>query len=232
MEENNQNQNQNINAEEIKKEAKETVNQVKDSFKNVDVKQETEKAKNFFSGIISTPVKKISEIAHDKSNNFFKTAIVLLVLWILIAGFKQVASIIGTIFEYGFKFVSFSDFVGIAKAVITPVLEIAILSGIVYLFNQKENKKSFLTVVNTMVAAYFPIVASKVVGLLNLISGASRITSPIISLLGVISLVFTFFAVKELSDEKENDKAVKQFVIIEAVYYVVAFVLSFLKLYI
>lgn len=231
MEENNQNQNQNINAEEIKKEAKETVNQVKDSFKNVDVKQETEKAKNFFSGIISTPVKKISEIAHDKSNNFFKTAIVLLVLWILIAGFQQVASIIGTIFKYGFKYVEFSDFVGIAKAVITPLLEIVILSGIVYLF-QKQNKKSFLTVVNTIVAAYFPIVVSKVVGLLNLISGASRITSPITGLLGVISLVFTFFAIKELSDEKENDKAVKQFVIIEAVYYVVAFILSFLKLYI
>ncbi|HBC84881.1 MAG TPA: hypothetical protein DCZ30_05655 [Clostridiales bacterium] len=231
MEENNQNQNQSINAEEIKKEAKETVNQVKDSFKNVDVKQETEKAKNFFSGIISTPIKKISEIAHDKSNNFFKTAIVLLVLWVLIAGFQQVASIIGTIFKFGFKYISFSDFLGIAKAVITPLLEIVILSGIVYLF-QKQNKKSFLTVVNTIVASYFPIVVAKVVGLLNLISGASRITSPITGLLGVISLVFTFFAIKELSDEKDNDKAVKQFVIIEAVYYVVAFILSFLKLYI
>lgn len=231
MEENNQNQNQSINAEEIKKEAKETVNQVKDSFKNVDVKQETEKAKNFFSGIISTPIKKISEIAHDKSNNFFKTAIVLLVLWVLIAGFQQVASIIGTIFKFGFKYINFSDFLGIAKAVITPLLEIVILSGIVYLF-QKQNKKSFLTVVNTIVASYFPIVVAKVVGLLNLISGASRITSPITGLLGVISLVFTFFAIKELSDEKDNDKAVKQFVIIEAVYYVVAFILSFLKLYI
>lgn len=231
MEENNQNQNQSINAEEIKKEAKETVNQVKDSFKNVDVKQETEKAKNFFSGIISTPIKKISEIAHDKSNNFFKTAIVLLVLWVLIAGFQQVASIIGTIFKFGFKYISFSDFLGIAKAVITPLLEIVILSGIVYLF-QKQNKKSFLTVVNTIVASYFPIVVAKVVGLLNLISGASRITSPITGLLGVILLVFTFFAIKELSDEKDNDKAVKQFVIIEAVYYVVAFILSFLKLYI
>lgn len=229
MEENNQNQNQNINAEEIKKEAKETVNQVKDSFKNVDVKQETEKAKNFFSGIISTPIKKISEIAHDKSNNFFKTAIILLVLWIVIAGFQQVATIIKTIIE--FKHINFSDFFGIAKAVITPLLEIVVLSGIVYLF-QKQNKKSFLTVVNTIVASYFPIVVAKVVGLLNLVSGAYRITSPITGLLGVISLVFTFFAIKELSDEKDNDKAVKQFVIIEAVYYVVAFILSFLKLYI
>ena len=31
---------------------------------------------------------------------------------------------------------------------------------------------------------------------------------------------------KELSDEEDNDKAVKQFIIIEAVYYVVSFVLS------
>lgn len=113
MEENNQNQN--INAEEIKKEAKETVNQVKDSFKNVDVKQETEKAKNFFSGIISTPIKKISEIAHDGSNNFFKTAIVLLVLWVLIAGFQQVATIIGTIFKYGFKYINFQTLLELQK---------------------------------------------------------------------------------------------------------------------
>ena len=99
MEENNQNQNQNINAEDIKKEAKETVNQVKDSFKNVDVKEETKKAKNFFSGIFSTPVSKIKEIAHDNTNNFFKTAIVLVIIWIVIAGFQQVASIFGTIFK-------------------------------------------------------------------------------------------------------------------------------------
>ena len=44
MEENNQNNQNNVNAENIKKEAKETVNQVKDSFKNIDMKQETEKA--------------------------------------------------------------------------------------------------------------------------------------------------------------------------------------------
>ena len=48
--------------------------------------------------------------------------------------------------------------------------------------------------------------------------------------LNIISIIFTFFAVKELSDEEDNDKAVKQFIIIEAVYYVVSFALSFLNL--
>ena len=229
MEENNQNQNQNINAEDIKKEAKETVNQVKDSFKNVDVREETKKAKNFFSGILSTPVSKIKEIAHDNTNNFFKTAIVLVIIWIVIAGFQQVASIFGTIFKYGFKYFEFSSIFRIIKAVITPILTVVIVSGIIYIFNSK-NKKSFLTVLNTVVAAYFPVVVAKVVSLLNLIQGAYRITSPINGVLNIISIIFTFFAVKELSDEEDNDKAVKQFIIIEAVYYVVSFVLSFLNL--
>ena len=101
MAENNQN---NVNAEEFKREAKETVNQVKDSFKNIDMKQETEKAKNYFSSFFKEPIKTIGEIAHDRSNSFFKTAIVLLVVWVLVSVVVAIFSMISSVFSLGFSY--------------------------------------------------------------------------------------------------------------------------------
>lgn len=223
--------NNNINSENIKKEAKDTVNQVKDSFKNVDVKQESIKAKNFFSDIFKSPTSKIKEIAHDNTNGFFKTALILVIVWAVIALLLQIISTLKTLINLGADYITFSDYVKIFRAIITPVLIVVIMSGIVYVFNTK-NKKSFLTTLNTIVAAYFPTVIAEVVSILNLIPSAYRITSPVIGLLGVVTLIFTFFAVKELFDEENNDTIVKQFILIEAVYYVIDFILSFLSIYI
>ena len=95
-----------------------------------------------------------------------------------------------------------------------------------------KSKKSFLTTVTTVMAAFIPRVAAEVISLLTIIPSAYRITSPINGLLGLLTTVFTFFAIKELHDEPEHDSAIKKFLIIEAIYYVVRFVLSFLTIYI
>ena len=145
MEENNQNNQSNVNAENIKKEAKETVNQVKDSFKNIDMKQETEKAKNYFSRFLKQPIKVIGEIAHDKSNAFFKTAIVILVIWIVASLLNSVESVLSSLFTYGISGYSisyifktiFSSFFSIIKSILTPIISIAVLSGIIYIMNNK-----------------------------------------------------------------------------------------------
>lgn len=231
MEENNQN---NVNAQNIKREAQDTVNQVKDSFKNIDMKQETEKAKNYFSRFLKEPIKTIGEIANDKSNAFLKTAIVLLVVWILASVLGTVLSLISSIFSLGFSYFFssiFGNMLNVIKSIIVPVLMVAILSGIIYLMNNKS-KKSFLTTVNTVMAAFIPTVVAEVVSLLNIIPSAYRITSPVNGFLGLLTTVFTFFAIKELNDEKENDSAFKKFIIVEGIYYVVKFVLSFLTIYI
>lgn len=239
MEENNQNNQSNVNAEDIKKEAKQTVNQVKDSFKNVDMKQETEKAKNYFSRFLKEPIKVIGEIAHDKSNAFLKTAIVLLVVWILASFIGAVVSIVSSMFSYGFSYffsTFFSSIFGKIWSVITsliePILIVAILSGITFLINSKS-KKSFLTTASALIAAFIPRVLAEIVSIITAITyRASTITSPINGLLGLLSTVFVFFAIKELNDEKENDSALKKFLMVEGIYYVVKFVLSFLTIYI
>lgn len=232
MEENNQN---NVNAEEIKKEAKETVNQVKDSFKNIDMKQETEKAKSYFSRFFKEPIKTIGEIAHDKSNAFFKTAIVLFVVWVLVSVVVAIFSMISSVFSLGFSYFFeylfrniVTNIFNIIKSVINPILIVAILSAVIYFTN--KNKKSFLTTVTTVMAAKIPVVLAEVVSLLTIIPGSYRITSPVNGLLGLLSTVFTFFAIKELNDEEGNDSAFKKFLVVEGIYYIVKFVLSFLTL--
>lgn len=237
-ENNNQNNQNNVNADEIKKEAKETVNQVKDSFKNVNMKEETEKTKKYFSRFIKEPVTVIKEIAHDKSNSFFKTAIVLLIVWVLVSVCVAVATLItslfSTIFNLGFEYIFqniFSNIMNIIKSFIVPIIVVAVLSAIIYFTNTK-NKKSFLTTAVTVIAAKIPVIAGEIISILTIIPYASRITSPVYGLLGLISTVLTFFAVKELNDEESNDGAVKKFLIVEGIYYIVKFVLSFLTIYI
>lgn len=235
MEENNQN---NVNAEDIKKEAKETVNQVKDSFKNMNMKQETEKTKNYFSRFIKEPVTVIKEIAHDKSNSFFKTAIVLLVVWVLVsvlvAIVNLITSLFSTIFNFGFEYVFqtiFRNILNIVKSLIVPIISVAVLSASIYFTNSKH-KKSFLTTAVTIMAAKIPVILAEIISILTIIPYASRITSPVSGLLGLVSTVLTFFAIKELNDEESNDGAVKKFLIVEGIYYIVKFVLSFLTIYI
>lgn len=48
MEENENQNNFNVNADDIKKETTETVNQVKDAIKNADLKNDSKEAKGFF----------------------------------------------------------------------------------------------------------------------------------------------------------------------------------------
>ena len=231
MDENNQN-NINVNADDLKKEAKETVNQVKDTFKNIDMKQETENTKKYLSRFIKEPVTVIGEIAHDNTNSFLKVAVFLLVILVAASFLSELFSTASTLFSLGFGYffkTFFSRTMNVLKSIINPVLMIAIITAIIFFMNSKS-KKSFVTTFTTVMAAFIPRVAAYVVSLLTVIPGAYRITSPVNGLLGLLTTVFTFFALKELLDEPENDSAVKKFLIIEAIYYVVRFILSFLSI--
>lgn len=232
MEENNQN-NVNINAEDLKKEAKETVNQVKDTFKNIDMKQETENTKKYLSRFIKEPITVIGEIAHDNTNTFLKVSVFILVIIVAASFLEELFSTASTLFSLGFAYffkTFFSRTINVIKSIINPVLMVAVITAIIYFMNSKS-KKSFVTTFTTVMAAFIPKAAAYVLSILTVvINGAYRITSPINGLLGLLTTVFTFFAVKELLDEPENDSAIKKFLIIEAIYYVARFVLSFLSI--
>lgn len=231
--EENQNQDQNeikqeasASTEELKNETVDTVKQVKESMKNVNVKEDAKQTKGFITEMFKNPLGKIKEIANDSSNKNFKTAIILVIIW-------TVAALLGSI---SFKYFSWRTFgstlLGYIKTIIAPVLVIIITSIIIFLMNQKS-KKSLVTVLTTVTTAKLPVIIAKVISLLVLISaGISKITSEISGFCSIVSTVFLYFAIKDLYGEKEDKTAFKNFVIIEAIYVVISFVISYLGIYI
>lgn len=220
-----------INTEEIKKETVETVNQVKETIKNVDIKNDAKAATGFVSSMFKDPFATIKQIVNDKNNKHFKTAIIFVVIWML-AGL--IATLFGSYYYLNrFSFdLAFKQMLAIVKAVIAPVLSVLILSGIVYVMN-KDNKKSMITVLTAIVTAKIPVIVASVVSLLTIIdSKVSLVTSPFASLCNVISIVLTYFTTKTIFGEEQNSKFFKKFVIIEAVYYVCYVVVSLLGIYI
>ena len=59
-----------ILTDELKKEASESVNQVKDIIKNVDIKEEARKTQGFFKEMMANPIGKIKAIAGNSSRTF------------------------------------------------------------------------------------------------------------------------------------------------------------------
>lgn len=225
------NEEQNVNTEELKKETVDTVNQVKETIKNVDIKNDAKAATGFVSSMFKDPFATIKQIVNDSSNKHFKTAIIFIIVWMVAA---LVSSLFGGYYSLSrFSFnLAFKQILSIVKAVIAPALSIVILSGIVYFMN-KENKKSMITNITAIVTAKIPVIIASVVSLLTIIdSKVSLVTSPFAALCSVISVVLTYFTTKTIFGEEQNSKFFKKFVIIEAIYYVAYILVSLLGIYI
>ena len=226
MEENEVKQESVVNTEELKNETIDTVKQVKETMKNVDVKEEAKATKGFVLEMIKNPLNKIKEIANDSTNKYFKTAIVLVIVWAL-------ASLIGII---SFKNLSFgilwSTLLRYIKTILAPVVAVVVMSVIMFAIN-KNTKKSLTTVITTVTATYLPIIVAEILSLLTILSyNISPIVSRISGLCSVISTVLLYFAIRYLYDEKDEKTALKNFIIIQALYRVLSLIISYLGIYI
>lgn len=206
---------------ELKQEASETIKQTKEQMKNINFKEEAQKGKGLISKLFSDPIQTIKETVKDETNQFYKTAILLIVLWVAIIFLKEILKAI--IYDYyTFKLLS------TLKLMLSPILKVLVMAIIIHGLN-KENKQSLMKSITTVTIAKIPVIISACLGLLTFISTKiTYITSPISSLLSIISTVLMFFVVKEMFGEEDNSKALKTFVKVEVVYYVVVFVLNFL----
>ena len=233
MEENkNEEQNKketNVSTEEIKKETVDTVNQVKETIKNVDIKKDAKEATGFVSSMFKDPFGTIKQIVNDNTNKYFKIAIIFMITWI-VAIF--IGSLLATTPMHRFSFnLAFKQILSIIKAVVAPLIAVIVLSGIIYLMN-KENKKSIVTIITAIVTAKIPSIIATVVSLLTIIDyKVSYITAPFSSLCNVISIILMYFATKSIFGEEQNSKFFKKFVAIEAIFYVVYVVVSLLGIY-
>ncbi len=228
-EENKENKEKTVDTDEILKETTETINevkdQVKDSFKKDELKNSAKETTNFIVGMFKNPIGELKNISEDNSNKNFKYAIILAVIWIL-------AEVILGIFYSSFSWNVIKYLLPLIKIAIAPILSILILSLTIFILNKKKDK-SLITIMSVVTAARLPIVIASVLSLLKLISRDVRtVTTPFGLLCGVISTVLIYFGAKFLLGEKDDKSYIKQFAIIEGIYYIAYIVVGLLQIYI
>lgn len=216
----------------LKQETLNTVNAVKDNMKNINLKNEAQLGKGYLKELVEKPISKIKQIANDIENKHFKTAILAVVLWTLVLVIRSIVNNIDY-FDY-IEWLGLWDVIktvlkSMITSIITPAVSVIVMSVVLYFLNSKKSKP-LTTVLTTVITAKIPVVLAKVIGLVTLFSSsASKIVSPIAGLLGVVSTVLMFFGVKSLFEiEDDDNEAIKKFVIVEAVFYIAAFLISFL----
>ena len=216
-----------INTEEIKSETVNTVNEVKETIKKVDVKKDTLETKGFIKELFVDPLGKMKSMADDNSNKFLKNALIVVIIWMAAVLIKQIFGTTSLWKYYGFK-----QLLNIVLTTIAPAVGIIVMSLIIMIVN-KENKKSLTQLITCITTARLPLAIAGVVSLLTLInSSISAFTNPFSRFCSVISIVLTYFVTKDIFAEKENSKFIKKFVIIEGIYYISYFVLTYLGIYI
>ena len=228
-EQNNENKEKKVDKDEIIKETTETINEVKDkvkdSFKKDELKNSAKETTNFIVGMFKDPLGQLKNISEDKSNKNFKYAIILAVVWII-------AEVILGMFYSSFSWNVIKYLLPLIKIAVAPILSILILSLTIFILNKKKDK-SLITIMSVVTAAKLPIVIASVLSLLKLISrDVKTVTTPFELLCGVISTVLVYFGAKYLLGEKDDKSYIKQFAIIEGIYYIAYIVVGLLQIYI
>lgn len=205
---------------ELEKETVKTINEAKEKMKNINLKEEAEAGKGLLKKLWDKPVETIKEVADDKENKTFKTALLLVIVWAIIEFVKMVLHYVTS------KYADF-EFLPTLRVAIVPIIRVIAMTLALYLINNRA-KQSISKVLTSVSIAYTPSVIYSFVYLLHFISyRMDTILIPIGGLLGVVSTVLMYQTVKAFSDEKEEN-ILKKFVKVEAVYYIIAFVISFL----
>lgn len=231
MEENNEQQNQ-TNVKEIKNEPEKKV-----ETKTASPKKDFSDAKKFFTNIFKTPYSEMKKVI-DKPKAFLVITLTAFITWVVV---ECIDAIIGIFRSYSYSYYpnlmsyissSFSDMFSVIKALIIPVIIVALLSFIIYLLMQNK-KKHYMTIVSTIIVAKIPVVLASILSLFSSISSeVSKITSSFSGFCSVVSTVLVYFAIKALFSEEDDNKAIKTFFITMAIYYGIALVLKFFNLYI
>lgn len=223
-----ENEEKKVDTEELKSEASNTVNQVKDTIKNVDIKKDSIETKGFITELFKNPLEKLKEIVEKDNGQHLKYAIIILVIWTAVELIARCFAV-GTVWRWSGLGTSFMS---IIRATIAPVISILVMSIIVLMMN-KNNKKPLTTIIAAVTTANIPVVAASIVSLLTIFStSASILTSPFATLCNTISIVLMYFTLKAIFGEEKNSNFIKKFVMIEAIYYVAYIMFSLLRIYI
>lgn len=234
MEENENKNNFNVNAEDIKKETTETVNQVKDAIKNADLKKDSKEAKGFFFSFLKNPLGEMKKATSSADNKYVKVAIIIFVVWLAVLLVSNVLSIattylFGTFGSFAYFFQNlFRNIFNLIKTLVAPVITVLVLSGLVYGFKKVKNR-SFLTIASSILIAKIPMVVASAFNLLVLVnSHFIKMTSTFSGFCNVLSTILLFFTMRDLLEEDKKDSYFWKFALIIGIFYIVKFVFSYL----
>lgn len=212
-------------AENIKNETKDTVNKVKDTIMNTDFKKDANETTNFVKEMFFNPVEAVKRVAEDE--NILGKIIILMIIFIVASGCREIVSLI----RYG-KLASIGgNLLRFVVSVIRPVITIAVTSIIILIFN-KENKKSLVTVISTVVVAYIPRIINAVIYVIDVLIGKiTLVTYPIETALAAVSTVLLFCGIKFLSGKEDNSEVLKKYAIILFISQLIFAILSEIGIY-
>ena len=211
------NENQENTVKEVKQETvKTTFREARES-----IKKEAEVGKGLLKNLWKNPIETIKEIAEDKENKTLKTALILVAIWTTVALLNMI------LFYATNKWLSF-NFLSTLKVMLEPVLTVLAMTLSIYVIKDRA-KDSISNILTSVTVAYIPSMIAALLWLLEYISiKMTTILSPISSLLRLVSIVLMYHTVKELMQEDNESKAIKNFIKVEALFYVIVFLISFL----
>lgn len=218
----NQENNEEVRKEgELKQETVKTFNEAKEQIKNINFKEEAEAGKGLLKRMWKNPVETIKEIAVDKENKTFKTALLLVAVWAVIV-------LINRILYYATSVYADFEFLPTLKVTLAPVLRVIAMTLALYFVNNRA-KTSVSKVLTSVSIAYIPSIVSSLLWLLYHISSKMiSLLSPISGILDVVTAILMYFTIKEFTNKDNEESALKEFVKVEAVFYVIVFAVSFL----
>lgn len=219
MEENN---NETIKTEEVKKENTDTVNE----------------AKGFVSNLFKNPIQEIEKVATSSKNQFLKIAIVVFVIWLVVTFISSVISVFQSYSLVSGLYGNFATFLrnsvsnifSVIKSVVTPIISLAVLSGITYIM-AKDKKKPFVQVVKSIVIAKIPVVIATIAELLELFGNqVYKIVNPFSGFCSILSTILLYFTIRALYEDKDDNHFVKRFAIVMGIFYIAKFIISFFSI--
>lgn len=219
---------ENFDASDLKNETKDTVKQVKDTIKNVDIKEDSKAATKLIKEMFLNPVEAIKNIALGKENAFSK-AVILMIVYLVV-------NVLGTIImliKNGRFLAIGNNIMMLVKSVLNPLIYILVPAFIVYLYN-KANKKSLTTILSTIIISSIPVIINSVIDIVELLLGNNKLltlfTSPISTMFSAVAVILTYIGMKNLFEE-ENETFLKKYAIIKLIGALIFIILARIGIY-
>lgn len=212
-----------IDKEELKNQTKDTVNQVKETMKNVDFKKEAGATKTFALELISKPFSTIQDIITEKENRF-SNAIMLMICYMVASGLYGLIYLI----KYSSAITSF------ILSIVSPLIFVLAITVAIVILGGKE-KKNITTILSGLIVANSPRILSELISAISLCAGSLRIIVYISTILqntiSFIAIALTFIVIKGVITAEDDDKVIRKTTIIMLVAYAILKVLTICGLY-